>query len=47
MAMTMTDFEEKNVIGCLKTKISLIFLCFKKKQQLIDEFFLNRERVWM
>jgi hypothetical protein len=45
--MTMTDFEEKNVIECLKTKMSLIFLCFKKKQQLIDEFFLNRERVWM
>jgi len=34
------DFEEKNIIGCLKTNINyILFLCFKRKKQVIGEFF--------
>ena len=37
--MATIDFEKKNFIGCLKTKIDSIIECFKEKKQMICRVF--------
>lgn len=33
--MTTIDFKKENVLGCLKSNMSSIFWCFKRKKQVI------------
>jgi len=48
VAIIVVDYEEKNIIGCLKTKINFILFYFcvlRENKQVISEFFFKEVKV--